>query len=194
MYTLDGDSLLWCVNVEDDHPVKGRRPTAVESKPDSSAIVVRFGARRTERRRYDNPCGHSLLGGQQRGANRYGTLQGRSSRMAGMKLPRFQFRLRTLMIGVTLFCVVVGVYVGWQAKIVRERRAELNRTVDARLVGIAGNDEERVIPWIRRVLGDQRVGSIKMLVGTDVAELDRLRVLFPEAKVEVWTPAGSSIR
>jgi hypothetical protein len=114
--------------------------------------------------------------------------------MAGMKLPRFQFRLRTLMIGVTLFCVVVGVYVGRQATIVRQRRAELNRVVDARLVGIAGNDEERVIPWIRRVLGDERVGSIKMLVGTDAAELDRLRVLFPEAKVEVWTPAGSSIR
>jgi hypothetical protein len=105
-----------------------------------------------------------------------------------------QFRLRTLLIGVTVFCVVVGGYVGWQAKIVSKRRNELNRVVDARLVGIADNDEERVIPWIRRVLGDQRVGSIKMLVGTDAAELDRLRVLFPEAKVEVWTPAGSSIR
>jgi uncharacterized protein (TIGR03067 family) len=46
VYSLDGDSLLWCVNVEDDHPVKGRRPTAVESKPDSSAIVVRFARRK----------------------------------------------------------------------------------------------------------------------------------------------------
>jgi hypothetical protein len=105
-----------------------------------------------------------------------------------------QFSLRTLLIGVTVFCVVVGGYVGWQAKIVSKRRNELNRVVDARLVGIADNDEERVIPWIRRVFGDQRVASIRMLVGTDAAELDRLRVLFPEAKVEVWTPAGSSIR
>jgi hypothetical protein len=105
-----------------------------------------------------------------------------------------QFSLRSLMIGVTLFCVVIGGYVSWQAKIVRERRAEMNRVVDARLVGIADNDEERAIPWIRRVFGDQRVASIRMLVGTDAAELDRLRVLFPEAKVEVWTPAGSSIR
>ena len=66
----------------------------------------------------------------------------------------FQFSLRTLLIGVTFFCLVVGGYVDWQAKIVRERRAEFNRTVDTRLVGIADNDEERVIPWIRRVLGD----------------------------------------
>jgi hypothetical protein len=50
------------------------------------------------------------------------------------------------------------------------------------------------IPWIRCALGDKRVGSIKILVGTDAAELDRLRILFPEAKVEVWTPADSSVR
>jgi hypothetical protein len=73
--------------------------------------------------------------------------------------------------------------------IVREWRAELNHTVDTRLTGVAGNDEERVIPWTRRVLGDQRVGAILMPVGTDTAELDRLRALFPEAKVEVWSPA-----
>jgi hypothetical protein len=101
---------------------------------------------------------------------------------------RFQFRLRTLMIAVAVVAIPCA-YVGWQMKIVRTRRAELNRTVDARLVGIADDDEERVIPWVRRVLGDQRVASIRMLVGTDVAELDRLRALFPEAKVEVWTPA-----
>ena len=34
----------------------------------------------------------------------------------------FQFSLRTLMIGVTLLAVPIG-YVGWQAKIVRERTA-----------------------------------------------------------------------
>ncbi len=38
----------------------------------------------------------------------------------------FQFSLRTLLIGVTLLAVACA-YVGWQAKIVRERRAELNR-------------------------------------------------------------------
>ena len=113
--------------------------------------------------------------------------------MAGMRLLRFRDSLRTLMIGVMLMAVAFG-YVGWQAKIVRERRAELNRAVDTRLVGIDGTDDEGHIPWIRRILGDERVGSTKMLVGTDPGELDRLRVLIPEAKVEVWTPAGSSIR
>jgi hypothetical protein len=34
----------------------------------------------------------------------------------------FQFRLRTLMIVVTLLAVPLG-YVGWQVKIVRERKA-----------------------------------------------------------------------
>jgi hypothetical protein len=103
---------------------------------------------------------------------------------------RFQFRLRTLMIGVTLLAIVCG-YVGWQAKIVRERRAELNRVIDGRLFGIAGSDERRAIPWIRRVLADQQVYSIMMPVGSDRAELDRLRSLFPEAKVAVWKQADS---
>jgi hypothetical protein len=81
----------------------------------------------------------------------------------------FQFSLRSLMIVVTLFCVVVGGYVGWQAKVVRERRAELSRVVEMRLVGIDGADIEGGIPWIRCALGVKRVGSIKMLVGTDAA-------------------------
>ena len=102
---------------------------------------------------------------------------------------RFQFRLRTLMIAVTLFALIPCGYVGWQAKIVRERRAELNRMVDGRLYGIAGSEERRAIPWIRRVLADQQVYSIMMPVGTDRAELDRLRSPFPEAKVAVWKQA-----
>ena len=38
------------------------------------------------------------------------------------KRRRFQFRLRTRIIGVTLLAVVCG-YVGWHAKIARERKA-----------------------------------------------------------------------
>jgi hypothetical protein len=37
-----------------------------------------------------------------------------------LKLPRFQFRLRTLLIVVALLAVACA-YVGWQAKIVKER-------------------------------------------------------------------------
>ena len=39
-----------------------------------------------------------------------------------------QFSLRTLMISVTLLAVPCG-YVGWQAKIVRERKARLEETM-----------------------------------------------------------------
>jgi hypothetical protein len=48
------------------------------------------------------------------------------------KRRRFQFRLRTLLIGVTLLAVPLG-YVGWQVKIVRERRLQI---------------EARSSPWI----------------------------------------------
>jgi hypothetical protein len=106
---------------------------------------------------------------------------------------RFQFRLRTLLIMVTLLAVPLS-YVGWQAKIVRERRAELNRVVDGRLFGIASSDETRAIPWIRRILADQQVYSIMMPVGSDRAELDRLRSLFPEAKIAVWKQADRDPR
>jgi hypothetical protein len=39
-------------------------------------------------------------------------------------LRRFQFRLRTLLIVVTVLSAVCG-YLGWQAKIVQERKAKL---------------------------------------------------------------------
>ncbi len=46
---------------------------------------------------------------------------------------KIQFRLRTLMIVVTLLAVPLG-YVGWQAKIVREREALINRGVPGSVV------------------------------------------------------------
>jgi hypothetical protein len=42
---------------------------------------------------------------------------------------RFRFRLRTLMIGVTVLAVPCA-YIGWQAKIVREHEAALQRLKD----------------------------------------------------------------
>ena len=95
---------------------------------------------------------------------------------------RFQFRLRTLMIGVTLLAVACA-YVGWQAKIVRERRAELNRVVNMRMVGIDAGDQAKDISWARRLLGDKSVNSILMPPDTTTEELDRIRALFPESKV-----------
>jgi hypothetical protein len=93
----------------------------------------------------------------------------------------FQFSLRTLMIFTMVVAVACG-WVGWQAKIVRGRKSELNRAVNMRLIGI-DSDQAKAIPWVRRLLGDVSVNSISMPPDTTIDELDRLRALFPESKV-----------
>ena len=105
---------------------------------------------------------------------------GTSGRVEAM---RFQFSLRTLLIGVTLFCVLVGSYVGWQAKIVRERKAELNRVAKKYLIGIEESDQAMTIPWLRRILGDVTVDFIAVPAETPRDEIDRLHALFPESRV-----------
>jgi hypothetical protein len=104
--------------------------------------------------------------------------------MANQPAPRrrFQFHQRSLIIGVTLLAVACW-YVGWQAKIVRDRKSELNRAVNMRLIGIDGGDQAKAIPWMRRLLGDVSVNSISMPPDTAADELDRLRALFPESTV-----------
>jgi hypothetical protein len=94
----------------------------------------------------------------------------------------FQFSLRTLMIFTMVVAAACG-WVGWQAKIVRDRKSELNRTVNMRLVGIDSDDQAKAIPWVRRLFGDVSVNSISMPPETTIDELDRLRALFPESKV-----------
>ncbi len=42
VYTLDGDKLQWCFNLDGDQPAKGRRPAAVESRADSSAALIKL--------------------------------------------------------------------------------------------------------------------------------------------------------
>jgi hypothetical protein len=108
------------------------------------------------------------------------------------KRRRFQFRLRTLMIGVTLFCVAVGGYVGWQAKIVRERKPILDDVL--KRGGIAHADYtlsqpqlQRVylsrVSWFREWLGDHAMKWIILPTGATLEEEQRVRSLFPEAEV-----------
>ncbi len=106
--------------------------------------------------------------------------------MAGMKLPRFQFRLRTLMIVVTLLAVPMG-YVGWQAKIVRERKEEIRKiTYEGGLVGfwdVAAPPlpmEVRTVPFVRRWIGDRAVLSVLFKKGTTDEERQRIKEMFPE--------------
>ncbi len=42
VYTLDGDTFQWCFNLDGDQPAKANRPAAVESKADSSTILIKL--------------------------------------------------------------------------------------------------------------------------------------------------------
>ena len=99
----------------------------------------------------------------------------------------FQFSLRSLMIGVTLLAVPCA-YVGWQAKIVRERRAMLG-TIDAvggRYLAINAGELPAGMTgpgWIRWFLGDVAVVEIDFHASS--LSQDDLKEKFPEADCHV---------
>jgi hypothetical protein len=114
---------------------------------------------------------------------------------------RFQFRLRTLMIAVTLLALPMG-YVGWQATIVRERKATAREIVSlggaihsASLVFKNGPEVEfsmgdkffkppyPSVSLIRRWLGDDYVVGIALPPSTPHGTEERISAVFPEAMV-----------
>jgi hypothetical protein len=119
---------------------------------------------------------------------------------------RFQFRLRTLLIGVTLLAGVCG-YVGWQAKIVRERHAiarevsQLHGGVfsESRLEAIFGQGkalEEPLevgettltppyptISLLRKWPGDEGVLAVVIPESVPASTVARVKAAFPEALV-----------
>ena len=106
---------------------------------------------------------------------------------------RFQFRLRTLLIGVTLFVLIPCGYVGWQAKIVRERKGYLRATQDTHanrssrnLLAFAHGDKSKDPQGIRLWLGDEARDFV--IVDRDASEESKQAVtaLFPEADVLNW--------
>jgi hypothetical protein len=98
------------------------------------------------------------------------------------KRRRFQFRLRTLMIVVTLLAVPFA-YVGWQAKIVRERKAMLAElsAADWRRPGFRWHSPTPQIPWLRRILGDKAVAMLVVPPNADQQAITEIRQMFPEA-------------
>jgi hypothetical protein len=113
---------------------------------------------------------------------------------------RFKFRLRTLLIGVTLLAVVCG-YVGWQAKIVNERAALLSiKFREGQLTPILIKRDQEVISqfhffrvprkginhgisWLRVWLGDIEVEDIELKEDADGATLNQYLAAFPEARI-----------
>jgi hypothetical protein len=101
-----------------------------------------------------------------------------------------QFSLRTLLIGVTLLAVPCA-YVGWQAKIVRDRRALLDSIKAA-----GGGDETAMFynsasppppPWLRRILGDETVELLLVPPATNEETMARIHRLFPDTRILVGT-------
>jgi hypothetical protein len=98
---------------------------------------------------------------------------------------RFQFRLRTLMIVVTIFCVVGG-YVGHQVQLVHQRKLLLdwitahNGEVSITLKSPGRPDYRPSIPWLRRILGDRAVAGIFFSSPLSVEDEGRFRDAFPE--------------
>src|SRR6516225_11601987 len=99
-----------------------------------------------------------------------------------------RFRLRTLMIVVTLFAVIPCGYVEWQAKIVKDRVAAVNeiRGIGGMIVGAEGLPRSALvpgvdysIPFLRRWLGDHAVFLIIYKRGITDDEIRRLRNIFP---------------
>jgi hypothetical protein len=100
---------------------------------------------------------------------------------------RFQFRLRTLMIAVTLLAIPCG-YLGWQAKIVRDRRAMIDRVVSIdngfrMKIDFRMTEPAVSVPWIRRLLGDEAIDYIDLPLDTEIEERQRIRAAFPEAHI-----------
>src|SRR5690348_16595929 len=76
---------------------------------------------------------------------------------------RFQFRLRALMIVVTLFCLLVGDGAS-RAKIVPERQAMRDwiESHHGTVYDTFGNAPRLTVPWLRGVLGDRPVQFVLM--------------------------------
>jgi hypothetical protein len=91
----------------------------------------------------------------------------------------FQFRLRTLLIGVTLLCLTSG-YVARQAQIVKDR--ETFR--DAHVRFWQENDENSV-PWLRRQFGDTTYNIITLRRESSKELRRHAAGLFPEATMMV---------
>jgi hypothetical protein len=96
---------------------------------------------------------------------------------------RFQFRLRTLMILVALLAIPCA-YVGWQAKLVRQRRDLLDHRIKHANAIYGMVDPPSLTLRMRQWLGDVAVGQIFFDADATDDEVEETRRAFPEA--EVW--------
>jgi hypothetical protein len=109
----------------------------------------------------------------------------------------YQYSLPALLIFVTLAGCGFG-WLGWQARVVQQRRAFLNNNGDTQ---VWFKDSPDALSWVRRLLGDSAVDRIGLPFKTDKAERRRLATIFPEAQILAipasqknpelyWSPSG----
>jgi hypothetical protein len=91
----------------------------------------------------------------------------------------FQFRLRTLLIGVVLLGAACG-YVAREARIVAARRNWLTRHRADSYDEFLDLSTEPMLPPVRRLLGDERAG---LMVVRNPADEVTAKELFPEAVI-----------
>jgi len=107
--------------------------------------------------------------------------------MADQPTPRrrFQFRLRTLFIVVTLLAVLGG-YLLLEARIVNERKAMLETGSDGPVVDFTvDKGKDAAIPTLRLWIGDHFFSSVHV---KQQADINRYKAAFPEADVELPPP------
>ena len=91
----------------------------------------------------------------------------------------FQFRLRTLLVGVTLIGAACG-YVGREYWIVAARNAWVVAHPPRAFLRTVKKGNRRQIPLIRRLIGDEQQ-SVVVIVTED--EIPMVQSLFPEADI-----------
>ncbi len=91
--------------------------------------------------------------------------------------------------------MAAGLYVGWQEKIVHDRRQLLNAMLARGGIGYSA-DNNRVIPpdgpeppaphasWLRRMLGDRAVAWIVFPKDATTEEKEEFKSLFPETEIK----------
>ncbi len=94
-----------------------------------------------------------------------------------------QFRLGTLMIVVTLFCLCGGGYIRWEQGLASQRGSAIKKILAAQAYTVERQDDDDAIPWIRQLLGDRAWKEIVLPTSTNQNELAKWRTLFPEALV-----------
>jgi hypothetical protein len=96
-----------------------------------------------------------------------------------------RYSIRTLLVAVTIVCV----WLGWQWRIVQERKAVIRLVVERGAFSFPSPDPDEpcTLSWIRQVLGDKEViGSLIVHERLSQEEKDRIAQAYPDNRLIVW--------